>query len=257
MYAIRLSIIFLLTLTAFTGSTFASETNGTIESGNASARICKDASCATYGSVNWKPTGSTAVAITDSGLTGYIWGNEIGWGNLAPTGSGVTINTTTGALSGYAYANTGSWINFNPTDISGGTDVGVTINSSGQFVGWAWVSGVYGGWMKFDCALAATCVKTDWRPTGSRTTTPSGGGGGGGGGSGGGTPSSPTPSGTTTSPMNEASPSPELSVPTPESKTPSFIPTTNHSTQDSLWWLWIIVVASLVVWLYAKRKQKI
>jgi len=99
-----------------------------------------------------------------------VWGDEIGWVNLAPTGSGVTINSATGALSGYAYANTGSWINFNPTDVSGGTDVGVSINSSGEFTGWAWVSGAYGGWMKFDCSSSNTCVKTDWRPSGSRVS---------------------------------------------------------------------------------------
>lgn len=159
----------------------ASETSGTIEDGNAITRICKDASCASFGRVNWKPTGSTPVTITDSGITGYAWGDEIGWINFNPTDSGVTINPSTGALSGYAYANTGSWINFNPTDVAGGTDVGVTINAEGQFAGWAWVSGANGGWMKFDCALPATCVKTDWRPLGSRTSGVTGVAGGGGG----------------------------------------------------------------------------
>ena len=154
-----------------TGHVFASETNGTIESGTASARICKDVLCATYGQINFKPTGSTAVTITDAGLSGYAWGDEIGWINFSPTGSGVTLDVNTGVLSGYAYANSGSWINVNPTDVGGGTNVGVTINSSGQFVGWAWVSGAQGGWMKFDCAASSTCVKTDWRPVGSRQST--------------------------------------------------------------------------------------
>ncbi|MES3030860.1 MAG: hypothetical protein V4697_00395 [Patescibacteria group bacterium] len=153
----------------FAYSAEASETNGTIDASDYSARICKDAACSSYGRVNWKPTGATAVAITDSGLTGYIWGDEIGWVRLNPVGAGVSLDATTGVLSGYAFANTGSWINFNPTDVGGGTDVGVTIDSDGEFVGWAWVSGAYGGWMKFDCGLAATCVKTDWRPIGSRT----------------------------------------------------------------------------------------
>lgn len=148
----------------------ASESSSTIEAGSATSRICHDAACSDYGSVNWRPTGATAVSVTDSGLSGYAWGDEIGWINLDPTDSGVSINTTTGALSGYAFANTGSWINFNPTDVSGGTDVGVVINGDGEFTGWAWVSGAYGGWMKFDCTSANTCVKTDWRPLGSRTT---------------------------------------------------------------------------------------
>ncbi len=183
MYAFVLLILTLVLGSLGVGTVDASESNGTIESANASSRICKDATCTSYGRVNWKPTGSTAIAITDSGITGYAWGDEIGWINFDPTGSGVDINSNTGALSGYAYANTGSWINFNPTDVSGGTDVGVTIDSDGEFTGWAWVSGANGGWMKFDCGLSATCVKTDWRPVGSRTatsTTEEGGSGSGG-----------------------------------------------------------------------------
>lgn len=151
--------------------TNASESSGTIESGSFSARICKNTTCTLYGSVNWKPTGSTPVQIADSGLSGYVWGSEIGFINLNPTSAGVSINSSTGALSGHAFSNTGSWINFNPSDVSGGTDVGVSINTSGEFVGWAWVSGVNGGWMKFDCSSVNTCVKTDWRPLGSRTSS--------------------------------------------------------------------------------------
>ncbi|USN87539.1 MAG: hypothetical protein H6779_03960 [Candidatus Nomurabacteria bacterium] len=177
-YVIQLTLALYIVLTAFASVTvLASETNGVIQTGSASSLICKDVACATYGNVNWKPSDSTPVSITDSGLTGYIWGDEIGWVNLAPTGAGVSINSTTGELSGYAFANTGSWINFSPTDVSGGGDVGVTIDSNGQFTGWAWVSGVNGGWMKFDCSSGSTCVKTDWRPVGSRTTTSSSGGG--------------------------------------------------------------------------------
>jgi hypothetical protein len=147
----------------------ASETVGSIDATFKATRICHDAACATYGNLNWRPTlngstsGAVAVVITDSGLTGHLWGDEIGWVKLAPTGAGVSLNPTTGALTGYAFANTGGWIKFNPT---GG---GVTIDSQGQFSGSAWVSGLRGGWVKFDCAQATTCVKTDWRPTGSRT----------------------------------------------------------------------------------------
>ncbi len=182
-YAKIILIIFLL-LAFDVNISSASESSGTIDSIYKSTKICKNTSCSEYGNINLKPTSGTAVSIVDgTGLSGYIWGDEIGWVNLSPTGYGVDISTSTGALSGYAYSQTGSWINFNPTDVSGGTDVGVTINSSGQFVGWAWVSGAHGGWMKFDCASASTCIKTDWRPFASRSSvaeedTPSDTGGG-------------------------------------------------------------------------------
>ena len=150
----------------------ASVSSGTIDSTDKLTKICKDVSCSVFGTVNFKPTitantpGALPVTITDTGITGHAWGNEIGWINMAPTGAGVMVNPTSGVLSGKAYANVGSWINFSPTTIPSGTQVGVTLvdNGSGSsFYGWAWVSGAYGGWMKFDCAGTGTCVKTDWR----------------------------------------------------------------------------------------------
>lgn len=168
-------------------SASASESVGSILPAFKLSKVCQDVTCTNFGIVNFAPTlnamtpGATAVTITDTSITGHAWGNQIGWINLAPTGltSGQTlkVNPNTGVITGLGFANTGSWINF--SSASGG----VTINSVGEFVGWAWVSGAYGGWMKFDCSSGATCVKTDWRPIPNRTivTTPSGGGGGGGG----------------------------------------------------------------------------
>jgi hypothetical protein len=67
-------------------------------------------------------------------LNGIAWGNELGWITLNPTGvDGVTINPTTGALSGKAWSQVGGWINFAPTG------QGVSISTSGEFSGWAWV----------------------------------------------------------------------------------------------------------------------
>jgi hypothetical protein len=152
--------------------TSASVSVGAISSGFTTAKICKDVSCTTYGVVNFKPTingntpGALPITITDSGITGHAWGNEIGWINMSPTGSGVIVNPTTGILSGKAYANVGSWINFAPTYPGSGPQVGVTLVDNGtgsNFQGWAWVSGAHGGWMKFDCSGTGTCVKTDWR----------------------------------------------------------------------------------------------
>ncbi len=193
MKAIRIQFVMYalaaLILAGFAGEALASETSGTIISGSSSTRICKDESCSSYSTVNWKPTlnanttGATAVAVTDSGVTGWLWGDAVGWVNMQPTGAGVTIDPNTGALSGHAYANTGSWINFSPTTVSGGTQVGVTITSAGELSGWAYVSGANGGWMKFDCTAVATCIKTDWRPVSARSfggssEQPSSGGGG-------------------------------------------------------------------------------
>lgn len=139
-------------------------------------KICKTPDCSSYSNVNWKPTlnayttGATPVTISDSAVGGYIWGDEVSWINLQPIGAGVTVNPTTGVLSGYAWSSVGSWINFSPTSVPGDPAVGVSINSQGQFSGWAFVSGIYSGWMEFDCSSASTCVTTDWRPIPNRGT---------------------------------------------------------------------------------------
>jgi hypothetical protein len=150
----------------------ASESEGTISNSEYRSRVCKNSICSSFGNINWKPTGATPIVISDSGISGYAWGDEIGWINFDLEDTAVTIDADTGVLSGYAYANSGGWINFSPTTVSGGEAVGVTIENNGDFDGWAWVSGAYGGWMKFDCATSATCVSTDWRPISQRGLDP-------------------------------------------------------------------------------------
>lgn len=174
----------------FAQSVAASESSGTIDASFKLAKVCHSADCTTPtpGVINFKPTGTTAVTIDDiTGIDGVAWGNELGWITFDPTGpEGLTINTTTGVISGKAWSQVAGWINFAPTGQS------VSINSSGQFTGWAWVGGPNGGWIKFDCIDAGACVKTDWRPLSARTVTTGGGGGGGpitGSGGGGGSPS--------------------------------------------------------------------
>lgn len=158
---------------------YASESNGTITAGSHLTRVCKDTTCTTPapGIINFRPTGTTAVTIEDTaGIDGIAWGSEIGWITFDPTGpEGVTINPANGEISGKAWAQGAGWINFRPAN-SGtsalGLSIGVSINANGEFVGWAWTGGPHGGWMKFDCASASTCIKTDWRPTSARSTTP-------------------------------------------------------------------------------------
>ncbi len=189
----KVSALSLFLVLSINNNVYASETVGTITSSAAATPlVCHDIICAndyTSGKVNMKPTLSastgttTAITITDTGITGNAYGNEIGWINFLPSGSiGVSINPTTGNMSGYAYSQTGSWVNFNAT----GSAQQVKINSIGQWDGYAWVAGAYGGWLHFDCVSfsGALCVTTDWRPIPNRTVILSGGGGGGGGGGG-------------------------------------------------------------------------
>jgi hypothetical protein len=176
---------FIFTLAFSFTLTFASQTSGTIDATYHNAVVCNDGPCSSQSTINFLPTGATAISIADingvtANITGNAWGSTLGWINMSPTGYGVSVNIATGAVSGYAYSQVSGWINFAPTSY------GVTIDASGNFNGYAWTGGENGGWIKFDCTgpSTAVCVRTDWRPTAGRTVVPSGGGGGGGGGGG-------------------------------------------------------------------------
>jgi len=94
------------------------------------------------------------VVVSNTGLTGYAWGENIGWINLSPTNGGV-LNDGAGNLSGYAWGENIGWINFN----------GVKINpSTGAFSGYAWGENI--GWINFNVSFA---VVTSWKP---EDTTP-------------------------------------------------------------------------------------
>jgi hypothetical protein len=113
----------------------------------------------TFDRINWRTTNGTPVTVSDTALTGNLWGETVGWINLNPTNGGVT-NTTGGILGGYAWGENTGWINFAPTN------GGVTIDTStGEFSGDAWSQNY--GWITFSCPGADTCVITDWRPEGS------------------------------------------------------------------------------------------
>ncbi|MBP9715642.1 MAG: carboxypeptidase regulatory-like domain-containing protein [Candidatus Pacebacteria bacterium] len=101
--------------------------------------------------------GSINVKVTDGGLSGFAWGEGIGWVNLAPSDGGV-VNNGEGILSGYATSEFGGWINFK----------GVNITSDGEFMGYA-TSEKFGR-ISFNCKNDNSCnqedysVSTDWRP---------------------------------------------------------------------------------------------
>lgn len=95
---------------------------------------------------------SCNIEVTDSEITGYAWGESVGWINLQPGSSGV-VNDGDGNLSGYAWGENTGWINFDPT--FGGVSI-----VDGEFDGYAWSENY--GWIQFDCAVPGACVETSW-----------------------------------------------------------------------------------------------
>ena len=99
------------------GTAFASSTDGTIDA------TLKYAWGSRTGWINFGTTGGN-VHITSSSVTGYAWSQNYGWINLAPTQSGV-LNTSSGVLSGFAWGEQLGYISFN----------GVIISATGTFTG--------------------------------------------------------------------------------------------------------------------------
>ncbi|MDD5721542.1 MAG: carboxypeptidase-like regulatory domain-containing protein [Candidatus Pacebacteria bacterium] len=142
---------------------FASATNGTIDV------TYKYAWGENIGWLNFACDNCNA-QITDSGISGYAWSKQYGWINLSPNNGGVK-NNGTGILYGYAWGSNIGWIDF----------TGVTINSNGEFLGYATIKSDNSR-INFNCINANSCssadfkVKTDWR----RASVRHHGGGGGG-----------------------------------------------------------------------------
>ena len=152
------SVLLLATFPAYV--VFASVTDGTIDSTNKYAKGLDS----NVGSINFGLSAGD-VHVTDSALTGYAWGENVGWINLSPAYGGVS-NNNEGTLSGYAWGESAGWVNFSPTN------GGVTIDSGGDFAGYAWSQNF--GWIVFNCATNSSCsagsfkVSTDWRPRSAR-----------------------------------------------------------------------------------------
>ena len=161
-----LALLFTFSFFLFPSLLLASTTSGIIDS---TSRY------AWSENMGWIDFGTSegAVNITDSALSGYAWSETTGWISLdcSNTSSCATVdykvaNNGEGTLSGYAYGENIGWIQFAPT---GG---GVTIDSSGDFAGYAW--GENTGWIVFNCSTTSSCgtvsykVNTDWRPQSAR-----------------------------------------------------------------------------------------
>ena len=82
---------------------------------------------------------------------------------MSPVSYGGVANDGAGNLSGYAWGENVGWINFAPT---GG---GVTIGTDGVFDGWAWGENI--GWIHLKNLAIPYKVKTVWTPL-STTPTP-------------------------------------------------------------------------------------
>ncbi len=126
------------------------------------AKVCYDVTCTTPtpSILNFALDQEPSIVIDSvDGISGKVWGSKLGWVTMNPEGAGVVFaNTATGVLTGRAWSQVAGWINFAPTGQQ------VRINpATGEFEGWAWAGGPYGGWIKFDCADAGACVRTTWK----------------------------------------------------------------------------------------------
>ncbi len=133
-------------------------------------KVCHDVACAnetpgtvdfpTPGFIDFDVSGTPPLAIdSGKGISGKVWGDELGWVTFNPPYGGVFFaDPTNGLLKGTAWSETSGVINFSAT----GQEV-VIDPVTGEWNGWAWASGPYGGWIKFDCKNNTSCVHSTWR----------------------------------------------------------------------------------------------
>lgn len=118
--------------------------------------------------INWSPVncGSNCGAtVSDDAITGYIWGESVGWINLGPfTNAGPDAgvkNTCNGALSGYAWGENTGWINFEASRATISPNIDI---ATGEITGQVWAQNY--GWIELASAEAGfTGLTTDWRPS--------------------------------------------------------------------------------------------
>jgi peptidoglycan hydrolase-like protein with peptidoglycan-binding domain len=139
------SFIFFLFFGLFPIITYASGTNGTIDSTHKYA-WSENAGWINFGCENCN------THVTYSEITGYAWSQNYGWINLNPSLAGIK-NDGSGNLSGKAWGENFGWIDFN----------GVNIDSNGNFKGQTQSNDTIGK-INFECVNCS--VKTDWRPIG-------------------------------------------------------------------------------------------
>ena len=99
--------------------------------------------------INWSPTNGGAT-VSDTTVTGFIWGDSVGWINLGPFNSGAGAdagvkNTCGGILSGYAWGQNTGWINFAPTTATGANQPKIN-TTTGAITGTVWSQNY--GWIQ-------------------------------------------------------------------------------------------------------------
>ncbi|MDP3012732.1 MAG: hypothetical protein Q8M92_00730, partial [Candidatus Subteraquimicrobiales bacterium] len=150
---LRITLI-LLPIFAFSFFVFNTQAAnpGTIDATYNTAKFLDTAN----GTVNFKCTTGCNISINNSAITGYAWGDIVGWINFNPSGNPGVQNNTSGVLSGHAWGQNAGWVNFAPTN--GGVSINTT---NGEFNGFAWSQNY--GWLEFDCSAAGKtagkCVK--------------------------------------------------------------------------------------------------
>jgi hypothetical protein len=164
-----LKIIFIIGAFFCVSLASAATSVGTIDmSVENKVKVCKDVTCINPapGIIDFRISDGSPVTVNKEKniITGKAWGGELGWITFSPrfgeadTSSygGVSFNPTTGLLKGIGWSETSGAINFSVT----GQKV-VIDPVTGEWNGWAWASGPYGGWIKFDCKNSS-CIRTVW-----------------------------------------------------------------------------------------------
>ncbi len=133
---------------------------------------------------------SYAITVSDSALSGYAWGETVGWINMNCEANGGidcdlagnfrVTNDGNGNLAGFAWGEQAGWVNFSCTNLGNcdeNDNFGVTIDpGTGEFSGHAWSERF--GWIVFDCNDSNRCVRTNWpvvAPSETSSGTTSGG----------------------------------------------------------------------------------
>jgi hypothetical protein len=149
----------------------ASTTTGILDmSAENRIKVCRDNSCANPapGIIDFKINDGQPLTI-DKGkiISGKAWGGELGWVTFSPTPPDnlFIFDPMTGLLKGTAKSESSGLINFGVT----GQKV-IVDPITGEWNGWAWASGPYGGWIKFDCK-DNSCLRMVWQDENTKSTT--------------------------------------------------------------------------------------
>jgi hypothetical protein len=135
--------------------------------------------------IYWNTDNPFSVRVDDGKVSGFIWGDSIGWISLNCQNTNScssypykVLNDGEGNLSGYAWGENTGWISFSCENVetnncNSNNNSRVKINpENGEFSGYAWSENF--GWILFDCASVNSCVKTTWRKNNQTSSSTNG-----------------------------------------------------------------------------------